>query len=316
MFADPDMNYGLDYIVDILFRPFGSATWLTDYSGFHRTAVWQADSEGNQIFTSHGFDHKHLLTRRVIDAAVGSAGAFKSGPAETVAKAYVNENLGPGAGTRAFTGFSVEGNSATGNSWEGDRALENVLEVLQEIAAVAGGAFDVVRVEPPNSAPQFEFRWYQSHIGTDKTAGMPNQVVFSVANGNMLVPVSSYNRSNEHTAVYVIGQNMITERVIDPLRSLESKWNVVETVRRATDETTVAALVAIGNDWLDTDGIKQSLAFQILQTNELVYGVDYIVGDTITGIYRQRVDKLFRGVNVNVSGDSYTVSVTLADAKR
>ncbi len=315
VFADPILNYGLDYLIDILFRPRGKPSWILDYTGFHRTPVWKADGEGNQIFSSHGFDHKHLLARHIIDAEVGSAGAFKSGPAETVAKAFVNENMGPGAGTRAFTGFSVEADSARGGDWEGDRSQENLLEVLQEIAAVGGGAFDVVRVEPVGSFPQFEFRWYHPHRGVDKTAGTPNQIIFSVENGNMLVPVSSYNRSDEFTVVYVIGNGMVSERVESSIIN-DSKWNSIEVVRRATDETTVDGMIAVGEDWLNTGEGKQSMTFQVLQTDDFIYGVDYEVGDLLTGIYRQQVDKLFRGVGVNVSGDSFTVSVTLADVRR
>lgn len=316
VFANPVLNYGLDYIIDVRHRPYASPTWIHDYAGFHRTAVWKADGSGNQIFTSYGFDHKQLLARHVIDATVGEAASFKSGPVETVAKEYVNENLGPGAGGRAFTGFSVEGNLARGGSWEGDRSRENVLEVLQELVGVGGGAFDVVRIEVPDTPPQFEFRWYHPQRGIDRTSGTANPAVFSTDIGNMLVPVSSYNRSEEYTVVYVIGDSMVTQRVEDLTRSSDSKWNSIETVRRSTDESTVAGMISVGQDWLDTGRVDQSMSFQVLQSEDLAYGRDYNVGDLMTGIYRQRVDKLFRGVRVNVSGDAFTISVELADVRR
>lgn len=319
VFDDDAQKRGLDYITEIYYRPYGSPDWLRDYSGFHRTSVWKSDAEGNEILTVHGFDHKHLIARHSIIALPGSAGALKTGVLETVAKAFVNENIGPGAGTRAFPGLSVEGDSASGPMWDGeDVSGNNLLEVIAGIAS-QGGAFDIVRTDA-GGTPAFLFEWYDVRSGIDRTIGSAEPAIFALGRNNMLVPVYSYNRGSEFNVVYVKGDGSQDYAELLPVydpdgRYTDSPWNSIEVVRKASyDETN--DLTQIGLDWMDRGKPLEKMSFQVQQDSDLMYGRDYNVGDLVTGIYRKQVDKLFSGVNVNVTGDSFTFNVTLSDVDR
>lgn len=319
VFNDDSKKRGLDYITEIYYRPYGSADWIRDYSGFHRTAVWKSDSNGNEILTTYGFDHKHLLGRHVITALPGSSGASKSGALETVAKAFVDENIGPGAGTRAFPYFTVEADSARGTNWGDDVSGENLLEVIMAIAA-DGGAFDVVRTDT-SGQPYFQFRWYNERTGVDRTIGTDEPAVFALDRNNMLVPVYSRNRGSEFNVVYVKGDGSqeFTEmlRVVDPDgRYNDSPWNDIEVLRKASYDELTDGLEQVGLDWMDRGKPLEKMTFAVQQDSDLLYGRDYNVGDLVTGIYKQTINKLFSGVSVNVTGDAFTFNVTLSDVDR
>lgn len=312
----------VDYFVDIQRRPRGTTTWVRDYIGFHRTWVWKADANGNEIFTSYGFDLKHLLLRRIIAYAVGSNEALKSGLSEVVAKAYARENAGNlvAVAAREFQDFSVAADAGIGVTWSGDRARQNLLEVLQEIAE-DGGDFDILYNENPDgSFDEFEFQWYYPINGTDRTAGSGNDVVFSVERNNMLVPVSSFNRSKETNTIYVLGQGTGVGRNVRVVQDAtlvdDSPWNRMETMRQASNEATDAGLDRIGEEWLETSIPRQKLSFQVLQRDGAIYGLDYFAGDIVTGIYRQTVDKRLSNVRVNVTETGESISVSVADVIR
>lgn len=313
----------VDWLCVVEHRPIGITDWYVVYAGLHRTAVWRTNNSGLETFTGYGFDLKHLLQRRVISDYVGSSGAFKIGLAETVAKEYIDENCGSSAiAARQFPRFSVDVDGATGLAWAGDRAKKNLLEVVQEIAGVAGGDFDVVIV--PGSDPmEFQFVWYDPQQGDDRTLGnvAGNQpVVFSVDSNNMLIPIFSNNRSSEVNVYYVLGQNQGAARdvavVLDPDASYnDSPWNRLEAARQALNDL-AANLEDQGLNWLDmTAGEQRKQQFQVLQTPDMSFGKEFFLGDTVTGIYRQQINKRIAGYRFNITANGENLMLTLADVR-
>ncbi|KKL57941.1 hypothetical protein LCGC14_2230390, partial [marine sediment metagenome] len=110
-----------------------------DLEAFHRTAVRETNVDGLSTFTSKGLGYDDLLRRRAILFRAASSQADKSGVGETVMKAYVNENAGPGATSppRLFagvnTGLTIQTDGAAGTSWEGEKSFRPLLSVLREI---------------------------------------------------------------------------------------------------------------------------------------------------------------------------------------
>lgn len=305
---------GLDYIVEVWHRPPGYSVWVLAYEGLHRTWVWTADSSGEEQFTSYGHGYNGLLSRRIIAAYASTAGSDKSGKAETVIKEYVNENAGPGAiATRQLPGLSIQATGSGGNNWEGKRSWRNLLEVCQEIAYAGGGDFQIVGTGPAT----FEFRWYTGQLGSVRTIGSADPVVFSLQRNNMLQPTLSVNHGQEFNMVYVLGQGEEAARTVvlasNPAASGASPWNTIEVSRQATNEDTVDGLTSTGVAELRNGLAQQNITFKVAQMPDCAYGVHYFLGDVISALYHQRVDKKIVRVGLNISSDREDVELELAD---
>lgn len=305
---------GLDYIAEIWRKPPGSSAWVQVYVGLHRTWVWSSDSKGEEQFTSYGHGLNGLLSRRIIAAYAGSAGSDKTGKAEQVIKAYVNENLGPGAAAgRQFPGMTVQASGSGGNDWQGSRSWRNLLEVCQDLAYAGGGDFQIISTGPAT----FEFRWYTGQLGTSRIIGSSTPIVFSPQRNNMLQPVLSVNHGQEFNVVYVLGPGEEAARLVIVASNAAavalSPWNRIEVARQATNESTPEALADVGVAELRSGVASDAITFSVVQTPECAYGVHYFLGDIISALYRKRVDKKIVRVTVNVSADKEDIQVELAD---
>lgn len=311
---------GVDYQVEIWYRPVGSFTWVLVYEGLHRTWVWQADSDGNEEFTSYGSGYNSLLSRRIVAAYSGTSGAEKSGKAETVIKAYVNENAGLGASPeRRINGLTIQTDGARGNDWSGSRAWINLLEVCQDIAANGGGDFRVIGTGPA----LFGFYWYDGQLGSDRSLGNVyglDPVIFSPQRNNMLIPVLSLNFSQEINVVYVLGQGEGVDRQVVVASNADgmanSPWNRCEIARQATNEITEEGLAEVGAEELFNGQASQSVSFSVAQTPGCAYGIHYTLGDIVTAMYRQRVDKKIMKIEVDVSENNESMRLELADVNK
>lgn len=124
--------------------PENGIAWRKEFEGFHADYDYYTDARGARHFVSLGKGYVDLLDRTVNESKAGSAGSAKSGVAETVIKAYVDEQVGPGAGARARLGLAIEADAAGGNAVDLQRSYRNLLEICRDVAAIGGGDFDVV----------------------------------------------------------------------------------------------------------------------------------------------------------------------------
>lgn len=305
-----------DYQVEIL-RKAGQ-TWRKVYHGFHRTPEWQDSAQGEQ-FISYGHDLKGLLARATIAAYTTSPEAFKSGPAETVAKQYVYENIGQGAtligDVRARLGVTVEVDQARGAFWEGDSARELLYDVVRGVLVPNGLDFDIVS-DTPNT---FDFRVYYPQIGSDRSignAGGLKPIIFSRERNSMVNPRLSINGSGANV-VYVLGQGeglarQVTE-VVNPTEIALSPWNRTEISRQANNDGTLDGLIGTGMQALYDGRTITLLSFGVSQAFKAVYGVDYFEGDVVTGIYHQSLYKRIINVMLNVSDKGEQVNLDIGD---
>jgi len=251
--------------------------WYKEFEAFHRTPAWHFSPEDKLVFESTGPGYAELLARRVVQDKTGTAEATKAGVAETIVKAFVNEQCGPGAGARAQAGLAIQADAATGNVIRLARPFRYVLEVAQEAADIGGGDFAVVGT----GAATFEFRWYDGQLGTDRSS----TVIFALERGNMAEPELCVDRLNEVTAVLVGGQGSESDRETlwrtDAARIAESTWNRREQFINDSNEPVIAGLQDKGDVALEAGRPKNPLTFKPLQTPACLYGLHYFLGDLV-----------------------------------
>ncbi len=269
------------------------------------------DADGRSIYTVSGPGYNELLKRRVIEAATGSAGAAKDGPAETVIKEYVEEQCGPTAGLfRAIAGLTVQADGGNGGLVRLSRAYRWVYDVCLEIASTGGGDFAVVGT----GAASYQFRWYDGHLGTDRS----DTVVFALEYGNMGSPKLSHKRSGEITAVLVGGQGDGVARTttwrIDYGRESESPINLREMFVDQRQETDAQGLITAGDRALQDNRAPYRLSFEVLQVPSCLYGFHYFLGDLVTVKFKAYTAvQQVKAVEFVVDQNGEQLNVTLAE---
>lgn len=265
--------------------------------------------ERTRVVVASGRGYLSLCDRRIVADYAGSARADKTGPAESVMKAIVREQLGADAvAERQIPGLSIEADGAAGSTVSKSFAYRNVLAVLQDLAEPGGVDFDVVGTGPAS----FEFRTYAPYRGTDRR----NAVVFALNYDNMGDPVWAVTRSSMRNAVLVAGKgegparNTVwrTDAGIAPATRRESFVD-------ARQLETTAALENRGDAELAEVRKLSSLSFDVIQTWSLAYGRDYFLGDLVKAVYMDTaVDKRIVAVKVDVRRDGERISPELIDA--
>ena len=315
--------FDTDYQVEFWRRDIaGGLEWYNVFEAFHRSAeYWLADS-GDETFTSRGQHYNVLLQAEPIRWAAGSDQANKSGPCETVAKAYVDENIGPGAtspprdSAGVMPGLSIEADAATGATWSGPRANKNLLDTLIELADYAPADFMVVGT----GAALFEFRWKAGQWGQDKTrgnvGGLP-PVVFSPLLNNVRNVRYLHDRTSETNVCYVLGQGSGDQRRVVTRTSgaeTDSPWARRAVARDARNTYSTDALSDNGDEVLDENRAKVEMQCTVKQSEAVRFGRDWDLGDLVTVEYRTfSVTQKIIGVRVTVGSDGDEVIEALME---
>ena len=234
-------------------------------------------------------------------AGTSNRSSFSSAEAETIMKTLVAYNAGPQATAAngrirdgAIVGLSVEADGGHGNTISLDCAYDNLLEVLQKVAAIGGGDFDLVKTD----AQAWEFRWYAGQRGTDRTATL----LFALERGNMAEPVYTYDRVDERTVAIVGGPGEEASRAVVVRTGPDyGASNDVEVFVDARNSSTTDSLNASGDSKLQDTRAKQTFAFKVLQTPACYYGVHYGLGDLVKAQYGAvNVTQKIVGVSVSL----------------
>jgi hypothetical protein len=324
--ADTHLDYWIEFWRS---DPLGGLDWYRDFVAVHRWDEFTQAGEGQIAYTVRGRGLNDLLQAEPIRWYKGSAQAAKIGACETVAKEYVDENVGPGATVVAgrdragtFQGLTVEVTAGTGAAWDGDRANENLLDVLVELAEFAPGDFSL---EPNSYHPDtiaMEFQWRAGQWGLDKTwgNGIRPAVVFSPDNGNVENINMIFSRLEEANVCDVGGPGKGDARIYASRTSgteNDSPW-----ARRAVFRTAAASqinstgeLEDLADATLDRQRAKRILTFNARQTTATRYGRDWDVGDLVTvGFLGRSYDKKIVGVTIGLGeGGNETIFVETED---
>lgn len=302
--------------------PLWGRTFRKDFETFHRGEEFVQNESGQLIYISYGQGYNVLLASEVIRYAAGSAQAVKNGDVATVARAYVNENIGPSAGvddlglSRVRPGLTLAAVSALGKNWQGDRANKLLADVLEELGEYGPGDYMIEGTGPA----AFEWRWRNVRWGQDRTRGNSDgnaPVVFTPQAGNVASIQANYGHLDEVNVVHTLGQGVeslrnVRTRVDSALLAL-SPWARRSVARDARNATPADALDNKGDATLREGRPRRNLVLATRQTAASRYGRDFSVGDLVTAEFReQSYDLKIVGATVTVSSDgSESISLEL-----
>lgn len=229
-------------------------------------------------------------------AATSQSGADydrRSGAAETVVKAYVNLNAGPGAlVARRVSGLVMETDLARGTSVKGSARMTNLVELISPLC-LSGGIGWRVRFNGDN----LEFQVY---VPTDKSG--------IVKFGSMLGNLVSYERMREaaKTNVAIVGgQGDGTARVFREIQdtAAQTAWsNRTETFIDRRDTTDTIELDQAGTEETVNNGPIQGLAIKTADIPNLRFYQDYFLGDKVS-IPEAGITDILREIEINWTAD-------------
>lgn len=301
--------------------------WYAEYTGFHRTPQRQITETGKRLFTSYGRGLLDLLNRRNILYYAASIGASKAGAAEDVIKAYVGENAGSAASSPTrlrpgtISGLSVAASAGLGISWTGARAHRNLLDVITEIAQMAGLVFDIIRT----GLATFEFRvtiardrtnaWLDPLTGLNIASNVP--VIFAPELANMATPSFTNSATEEITTIITLGQGQEDDRefnISQSIHAFDSPWNDIEDVRDARQESTLAGLISQGEEALQTSQARENFNCNIIQTAATAYGRDYFLSDLIVAKFEElELQKQIVQISISIADGEEKIGIELGD---
>lgn len=292
-----------------------------EFIGFHRAVRESVSDSGESIFTSIGVGLNDLLARTIINYPPETIKSYKDTVAETAMKEYVEENCGASAtiaNNREYSGvlqdFLVDTDTASGPAWEGDRAWENLLDVLKDIARFSQIDFDV---DWDELSETFIFKTYSGQFGVDRTytnmdpsTGLNESgnspVVFSLDLGNLSNITRNFDRISESNVVTVTGEGdgaTVEVQVRSSTAVTDSPWNRREVCRPKSGYE--SEMQIFGDETLEELSAKDVLDFVPLMQPSCLYGKHFFLGDKVTISFR----------NVNYSKRIFSISNSISSSK-
>jgi len=330
--SDPRcLLFELDGIIEIWRSvPGCSISPYREFIGMHRGVQDATAKDSRTNFVSNIVGLNDLLARRIINYVPATIRSYKNAPAETVMKEYVEENCGASATVangRESDGvlpyFIVEADGALGATWEGDKAWENLLDVIQEIARFSTIDFDV---SWDSSSGYFMFSTFQDQLGEDRTitgldpsTGLNSAgnapVIFSLERGNISSIERVFNRLSESNVVVVTGDGdgaTVAVEVRTGTSVADSPWNKREVCRPQSGY--VSEMQIYGDSSLEELSAKDVITFVPLLQPKCMYGKHYFLGDRISvlfkGVYYSL--RLYSITNSNISKQE-NIQVTFSE---
>lgn len=307
------LDDGLDFQWEFLRDdPVAGLDFYKDFEAFHRGEQFDQEQNGRYVYTSYGQGYNALLYADTVRYASGSAQAQKSGDVAAVARAYVEENIGPSAGvdglgnSRVMPGLTVATSGALGKTWQGDRANKLLADVLRELAEYGPGDYMVQGAGPA----AFEFVWRNTRWGADRTRGNSEgnaPVVLSPLFGNVEGIRASYSHLDEVNVVYAMGQG---KGALQKVRTAAdgglltlSPWNRRAVARSGRNSNSDGELDDQAEGMLNEQRPLRKISFTVRQTAGTRYGRDWDLGDLVNVEYLGRERKV-KVVGVTVSSTS------------
>jgi hypothetical protein len=266
----------------------------------------QRDADTNSL-TVAGVDDSVWLARRlalpVPSGPPYTAAAYdvRSGAAETVLRAYVDANLGPGARPeRRVLGLTLAPDQLRGKTVKGRARFQTVGELLARLALVGLG-YRIVQV---GNGLVFEV-----YVPTDRT----RTAVFSEELGN-LDGFTYQAQAAEANYVIAAGGGEGTARVFAERGDSTSivRYGRIETFldqRQTTDPTELQQAI---DEELAERAEQVGLSISPADTEALKFGRDYDLGDRVTVMVDSTpIRDVLREVKITLDGGGETVTPTV-----
>lgn len=237
------------------------------------------------------------LAYQVPTSAATSQGAAdydrRSGVAETVVKAYVNLNAGPGAlVARRVAGLVMETDLARGASVKGSARMFNLSELISPLC-LSGGIGWRVRFNGDN----LEFQVY---VPSDKSG----TAKFGSTLGNLVSFERVREAAKTNTSI-VGGQGEGTARVFREMgdAAAVAAWNNrTETFIDRRDTTDTIELDQAGTEELVNNGPIEGLSIKTADIPNMRFYRDYFLGDKVS-IPEAGITDIIREIEINLTAD-------------
>jgi hypothetical protein len=227
-----------------------------------------------------------LLARREVAAAPGTAAADKTGAADSVLMAYLNEQIGPGAGARQMANLSLLAAAGSGPTLAIEGGRKNLLRVCQDICAssLQAGTPLYLDVIYDRAADRMVARTYLGQRGTDRSSSSASPLVFSEERNNLTDATVTDDWRGEITAVYALGagtgvDQAVAERVSS--RAGATPYSRVETTISASSSKEMATLQAAGDTALWKNRPRRTITGTAQNSEQCQYGVHWRWGDRV-----------------------------------
>lgn len=296
------------------------------FSGIADTCQHTRDMDRNKLVITGFTDEQWLVDRTVAPSPAESGPPYvaqvadiRSGIASTVIRQYVDVNLGPGAiAPRRKSLLTMGSDPVVGVSVRGEARWDaTLLAFIQKLATTGGIGFRMVQV---GAGLQF-----QTFALTDRSS----TVKFSMDLGNLAG--FEYSRSRpKANYIYIGASGTGTSRIVKEFGDSEAiaAWGRIEGPLVDQGSTSDPTQIAqTGTDALATNSEQVSLSITPVETANLMYGVHYFLGDTVTiqleedtatpySVDGQITDTL-RQVTINLTPDGpQTVTPTVGTPSR
>lgn len=332
-------KFNLDYRIKFI-RKVGteSAGAKTIFKGLHRTKVEAIFSNGARQYTSFGRGYMDLLNRRVVAAyqnkplqtqgGLEAGGLITEQPVGAAMWDLVYMHIGPGALTgygRWADGyqsnFQLQARPTYGASYSGDFAQKNLLESLQTLSDWSFWESPLVEYwVSETSNGNFYFNLYENGIGKDRTIdnGVNSPILMSPMLDNITNAWFSYTRAEELNRIYTVGPTLEGQQDEGPqLRAVGisndldkqsgvdgSPWNIIEATRSGGALGSVPDLEKLGYAELSKNRVEPHVSLVPRNTDRVIFGVDYNLGDRITIINgADRYDVRIMAVEIMIGED-------------
>lgn len=308
-------DIGPDFILRAVRTDAFSGEKSLVYEGLNRTVVDQARSDGSIILNLYGVGLTELLSRRIVIPPSGYESSDKSGRAETVIRAYVNEQcITPTDSSRIIPGLSLETDSLAGKTVTRSVRYTNLYTVVKGLAEDGRIDFGIVGgLDQPVGQFTLHIDWLW---GQDKTAGNQvgnNPVIFDSRASHMTIPILSRNRSEEVNIAYIGGPGEGLNRVVLELSRAgdqDSPLNRREAFIDARREPSLSGLRALADLYLFEREAVDHLTFNIRQVEDVRWLEHWELGDVVTGRYfGEDFTVKISEVSVRLSGGTSTSAV-------
>ena len=309
---DPRVDlFQLDYLVDIRRSvPGCGISRYSEFIGFHRKPAFSIENTGEQKFISSGVGLNFLLQGATVNYPAATIRSYKWCSSNRAILEYVYENCGPIAtvaderfSEAVLPNFEVSDIIDYGEVWEGDRAFENLFDVLTDLAKYSGIDFNIRYVEE-DSVMRFEtfvdgFGLNRTDVGLDSTTGLnsfgQSPLIFSVERGNVASLSYDYNRLSEGNMISVLGDGDGATRHIET-REFPSRYDSPYNRREISRPYNgfINEMQVFGDEALNESRAKETVSIEPLLQPSCMYGKHYFLGDWIAVVFRGR--KLYRKI--------------------
>jgi Siphovirus ReqiPepy6 Gp37-like protein len=276
---------------------------------------WGEENRFGGDLVISGVSDERVLAARIVYPDPGSPWdsqgaashhAVGPAPAHAVIWAYVHAHAGPGAlATRQWPGLTLQASPGAGGIVEGNERFTNLLELCQSLALAGGTSFRVAQTAGGG-------------LLFSQSIPVLRPDVLLAADAGTLRGGSASIQAPDLTRALVAGQGEQEARLLVERADAvaEAEWGArVERLVDARQASSSALLEQSGDQALLEGAAKGSFSVQVQDTDDIVFGRDYQLGDVVPYEVRGVVlEDVVREVKLTAQGGRTVVTPTIGPA--